>query len=105
MLDGITLSGGEPFFQAEAAADLAKKAHEMGLNVWTYTGYTWEEIFSSDQPAWKKLLRQTDVLVDGRFLKPVSYTHLDVYKRQAQAHFSQGGVAGITGDNADLFTL
>ena len=69
MLDGITLSGGEPFFQAEAAADLAKKAHEMGLNVWTYTGYTWEEIFSSDQPAWKKLLRQTDVLVDGRFLK------------------------------------
>lgn len=69
LLDGITLSGGEPFFQAEAAADLAKKAHEMGLNVWTYTGYTWEEIFSSDQPAWKKLLRQTDVLVDGRFLK------------------------------------
>ena len=69
LLDGVTLSGGEPFFQAAAAADFAKKAHEQGLNVWTYTGYCWEEILQAENPDWMKLLQCTDVLVDGRFIQ------------------------------------
>lgn len=69
ILDGITLSGGEPFFQAEAAAEIARRAHAAGLNVWTYTGYTFEELLASDTPGWQSLLRETDILVDGRFLQ------------------------------------
>ena len=37
LLDGITLSGGEPLCQSEACRVLARAAHESGLNVWCYT--------------------------------------------------------------------
>ncbi len=63
---GITLSGGDPFFQPEAALEIAKFAHSIGLNVWGYTGFTYEELLDSDQ-AKKNLLVELDVLVDGRF--------------------------------------
>ena len=42
LLKGVTLSGGEPFCQAEALTVLAKRAHEMGLNVFCYSGFTFE---------------------------------------------------------------
>lgn len=69
LLDGITLSGGEPFEQSEACTELAKAAHQSGLNVWTYTGYTWEVLLEKNDPSQMELLRNTDVLVDGPFLK------------------------------------
>jgi len=69
LLDGVTLSGGEPFMQADAALEVAKAAHENGLSVWTYTGYTFEEIAASNNPVWQALLNETDVLVDGKFIK------------------------------------
>ena len=70
LLDGVTLTGGEPFFQAEDCHRIAKAAHEKGLNVWTYTGYTYEQLTAgqANHPGWKELLGETDVLVDGRFL-------------------------------------
>lgn len=40
--DGITFSGGEPFLQHEALTLLAWYAHNRGLSVWVYTGYTYE---------------------------------------------------------------
>jgi len=67
LLDGITLSGGEPFLQAEECSDLAKKTHQLGLSVWTYTGYTYEELLSSNNPSFLRLLDATDVLIDGKF--------------------------------------
>ena len=67
LLDGVTLSGGEPFCQSEACAVLAKAAHEAGLNVWCYTGYTFEEL-TGGKAEWVALLKNVDVLVDGRFV-------------------------------------
>lgn len=67
LLDGITLSGGEPFCQPEACTEIAKGAHDAGLNVWCYTGYTYETLISGKE-AWKNLLQNIDVLVDGPFL-------------------------------------
>lgn len=67
LLDGITFSGGEPFLQSHECAALAKEVHSLGLNVWTYTGYTYEEIISAQNEEWQELLLQTDVLVDGKF--------------------------------------
>ena len=69
MLDGITISGGEPFEQAESFAVLAKEAKNLGLNIMTYTGYTYEYIVknSSKHRGWEELLDETDILVDGRF--------------------------------------
>lgn len=66
LLDGVTLSGGEPFCQPEACAELARGAHEMGLNVWCYTGYVFEELL--EKPEWRAMLENIDVLVDGSFL-------------------------------------
>lgn len=68
LTDGLTLSGGEPFLQAEDCAALARLARERGLNVWTYTGYTYERLLEGDLPGALALLEQTDVLVDGPFL-------------------------------------
>lgn len=69
LLDGITLSGGEPFCQVEECIALADAAHRRGLNVWCYTGYTWEEIWKKLGRNEADLLRRVDVLVDGRFVK------------------------------------
>lgn len=74
LLDGITLSGGEPFLQPEACCMLAEGARERGLDVMTYTGFTYEELLEGVDEneeineARRKLLRLTDMLVDGPFV-------------------------------------
>lgn len=69
LLDGVTLSGGDPFEQAEGFAELAKAVKGMGLNVVTYTGYTYETLMEEKitHKGWGALLRATDILVDGPF--------------------------------------
>ena len=69
LLDGITLSGGDPFLQPVPCLALAEGAHKIGLNVWTYTGYTWEALWEENAPEKIALLKETDVLVDGPFLQ------------------------------------
>lgn len=71
LLDGVTLTGGEPFMQARECADIAQRTHEMGLNVITYTGFTFEELLekSTEENGFYKLLQNTDILVDGRFVQ------------------------------------
>ena len=65
--DGITLSGGDPVCQSDACYEISKAAHEMGLNVWCYTGYTYEMMLTN--PKMRRLLDQIDVLVDGKFVQ------------------------------------
>ena len=69
MLKGVTFSGGDPFEQAEEFAYMAKELKELGINIWCYTGYTFEYILNKkkDNRSWEKLLKYIDVLVDGRF--------------------------------------
>ena len=67
--DGITLSGGDPLFQIEAITDIVKYAKSIGLNIWCYTGFTYEEIIkmSKSNPIYLEFLNNIDVLVDGKF--------------------------------------
>ncbi|MDR1701570.1 MAG: radical SAM protein, partial [Sporomusaceae bacterium] len=69
LIRGVTLSGGDPFCQSQEFAHLAAKIKNSGLNIVTYTGYTWEElqVLGKDEPGVKALLEQTDILVDGRY--------------------------------------
>ena len=62
--NGITLTGGDPFFQPEAATEIAKYAHELGLNVWAYTGFTYEALVSNHDAKYE-LLKNIDVLVES----------------------------------------
>ncbi|MDR0337882.1 MAG: anaerobic ribonucleoside-triphosphate reductase activating protein [Planctomycetaceae bacterium] len=70
LLDGVTLSGGEPFLQAGVLSEFAKECHDRGLSVMVYTGYLYEEIVAkADKIDWQKLLDLTEILVDGRFVR------------------------------------
>lgn len=66
LLDGITFSGGDPFYQVKPCAELAKWAKERGLNIWVYTGFLYEELLN--MPEVKEFLDLVDVLVDGPFI-------------------------------------
>lgn len=68
LLDGVTLSGGEPLIQPEACLRLCLEVKKMGLSIWIYTGYTFEWIMTQGSDAQRSLIAQSDVLVDGRFL-------------------------------------
>lgn len=67
LLDGLTLTGGEPFEQAAACLELAQGAKALGLNIWAYSGYTYEELKEKKDPVTDALLQSLDVLVDGPF--------------------------------------
>ena len=69
LLDGVTFSGGEPFCQAEALAELGKELKAAGLNIITYTGYTFEHLYEHRaENGWVRLLEVTDFLIDGPFI-------------------------------------
>jgi len=70
LLAGVTFSGGEPFSQPEAFLNLAAELKQRNINIWAYTGYTYDELIklSEENQAIQKLLGHIDVLVDGRFV-------------------------------------
>jgi anaerobic ribonucleoside-triphosphate reductase activating protein len=71
LLDGVTFSGGEPFLQAEALAALGKALKKHGLDIVTYTGYTYEALqkMKETRPDIRALLHVTDVLIDGPYIQ------------------------------------
>lgn len=68
--DGITFSGGDPMYQVEACNIIADYAKKKGLNIWVYTGFTYEEVLelSKKDKTYMDFLSKIDVLVDGRFI-------------------------------------
>ena len=67
LLSGITFSGGEPFLQPAPLTELAQAAHKLGLDVWSYTGFTLEELEKRTDA--QQLLNEVDVLVDGPYVE------------------------------------
>lgn len=66
--EGITISGGEPFLQAEALMRLIrgiKKRRDIGVIV--YSGFTLDELKSDAEKA--PLLSEIDILIDGRYIR------------------------------------
>lgn len=71
ILRGVTFSGGDPFERAEEFTYMAEAFKKNKLNIWCYTGYTFEYIINNldNNKGWKSLLNSIDVLVDGKFEK------------------------------------
>ena len=65
----VTLSGGEPFCQPAALAELAAALKDKGFHLMCYSGFTFEELLdgANDENFWGELLKYTDFLVDGKF--------------------------------------
>jgi anaerobic ribonucleoside-triphosphate reductase activating protein len=61
LIDGITLSGGDPFYQQEECLRLLDCL--PGVNVWIYTGFEYDEIKDTE------LAKRADVLVTGPYIE------------------------------------
>jgi len=68
-IEGLTVTGGEPFEQAAAVGRLCRLVRKSGLSVMVFTGWTYESICQSDDQRVRDLLGQIDILVDGPFIK------------------------------------
>jgi anaerobic ribonucleoside-triphosphate reductase activating protein len=69
IIDGITISGGEPTEQAPGVAGLLRGAHAFGLSTVVYTGRYHAELSRSKSRQIHSLLRVTDLLIDGPFIQ------------------------------------
>jgi anaerobic ribonucleoside-triphosphate reductase activating protein len=69
---GITFSGGDPFEQPIECLEIALAAKDMGLDIWCYTGYKFEELINKRgkkyKDGWIEFLKSIDVLIDGPFI-------------------------------------
>lgn len=73
-IEGITLLGGEPFAHSTGAAMIAREVRERGLSVMIFSGYTIEQIRQMPDSSVAELLEQTDILVDGPYLRELPDT-------------------------------
>lgn len=86
---GVTFSGGEPFWQAEALTKLAKLIKSKGLNVMSFTGFTLKELQAQSAPTGSlELLEQLDILIDGPFVESLAINSPDslVSSRNQKVH-------------------
>lgn len=68
-LDGVTFSGGDPLLQAKALSEMCKKLKEKNINIWCYTGWTYEALENNVVSLEaKEALDHIDVLIDGPFI-------------------------------------
>lgn len=76
LLDGITFSGGDPFYNPKEFLPVIRKFHEYTkLNIWCYTGYTYETLLAD--PLRRPILDYIDVLVDGKFEQALYAPYLE----------------------------
>lgn len=115
-VEGITISGGEPFEQPYELFELTKLIRKnTNLSQIIYSGYTINEIHKNDEM--KKVLSNVDVLIDGRFnssqlskngsVGSINQKHhfltnrYSIYNFQEQNgleyHFSNDGSTSLTG--------
>ena len=75
-ISGITFSGGDPLHPAnvngvlELIEEIKQKYPDK--TIWLYTGYTWEQLFDSNNKPYSKrgeVVQNVDVIVDGMFVQ------------------------------------
>lgn len=65
-IDGVTFSGGDPFYQVDGFCYLAKELKKNNIHIVCYTGFVYEDIVKNNDK--KKLLENIDLLIDGPFI-------------------------------------
>lgn len=71
--EGVTFSGGEPFWQAVALAEVTRQVKAQGLNVMSFSGFTLTELQANNAPQGAQdLLNQLDILIDGPYVESLA---------------------------------
>jgi anaerobic ribonucleoside-triphosphate reductase activating protein len=68
-VDGFTITGGDPFYQAEALAELLPDLKLIAPDILVYTGYTLQELRARQSSEVERALRYISVLIDGRYMQ------------------------------------
>lgn len=68
-VEGVSFLGGEPFAHSEGVSALASACQNLGLSVMIYSGYTLQELRNSSDPLVGEILKHTDILVDGPYVR------------------------------------
>lgn len=70
---GVTFSGGEPFWQAQALAEVAQHLKRQGLSTMSFTGFTLEQLQGQSAPLGAQdLLAELDILIDGPYVESLA---------------------------------
>jgi anaerobic ribonucleoside-triphosphate reductase activating protein len=113
-IDGVTISGGEPFLQQEALLELVKRIRTLGHSIVIFSGFYMYEIQNLKHGP--EILKYVDALIDGRFDQSVMsvdglhgsdnqtihlltdrYSKEDFVKREVEFTFDMDGNVRITG--------
>ena len=70
----VTLTGGDPIYQAHKLKPLVENIRKLGKTVWLYTGFTFNEI--NNMESVKPWLKMIDTVVDGPFIEELRDTSL-----------------------------
>lgn len=73
-IDGITISGGEPFEQIDDLYDLVCFLNEKNIeDILIYSGYTYSDLLAMNSYKVTSILEKISVLIDGPYLQELNY--------------------------------
>ena len=93
MIDGVTLSGGDPLCQYMGCLKLCKELKKHNINIWLYTGETYEQILFR----YRDIIHYVDVIVDGTFEQSLQKEGL-LYRGSSNQHIiylEQGDIVKV----------
>ena len=77
VIDGVTISGGEPFMQLNELLRLLTILREKSVNdILVYTGYTYEELKNMNNPIIDEIFSKISVLIDGPYIDELNDEHI-----------------------------
>lgn len=74
-IEGITISGGEPFSQARPLAELAEQIQRAGKGVLIFTGFSKAALCKNSDPDVQRFLAASDLLVAGPYQSDKPFRH------------------------------
>lgn len=74
-IEGITISGGEPFFNPQALFELVSRLNDISDDILIFSGYTYEELKSQNDIYINQVLSLISAIVDGSFIREL---HTDI---------------------------
>lgn len=75
--DGVSILGGEPFFQPEGLLALVRELRALGCpHILCYSGHSYESLLrrSVGEPAIAPVLAEIDILIDGPYVEALAFS-------------------------------